>query len=386
MGVKRFGVAFLATASIVLGSALPARAQEAPPPAPPADPPAQTTTTPTTSTPAATPAPDPAPSSSSSEPAKADVPAPASTPSTDAADRRHALLREHSGGRREESRSNHHDGRAHRGQARGDRGDARSERRRQAGAGDAGSRRSAAHRTACAPTSLDIGADAVFRSASGHHRARHEPGHRRPGGCHDCPGCHTVPSAESAETAATTVVSLRPRPAPSAISLLPVVERTVASVRPAPRPAIPAKTSVRQTCARPTARVPLSADCVQARAISALRVRLTYLPSSEVRAAIVRGASRVSIRRVDARPPPKSTAAKEHPVAEARPTVPFGSSGHGASDHSFTSSSGATWSSRVFVLAAPPVRVPRPSRFARVRIPSTIPHGVIAAPPPARPG
>ena len=182
----------------------------------------------------------------------------------------------------------------------------------------------------------------------------------------------TVPSAESAETAATTPVSLRPRPAPSAISLLPVVERTVTSVRPAARPAIPAKTSVRQTCARPTARVPLSADCIQARAISALRVRLTYLPSSEVRAAIVRGASRVSIRRVDARPPPKSRAAKEHPVAEARPTVPFGGSGHGASDHSFTSSSGATWSSRVFVLAAPPVRVPRPSRFARVRIPSTI--------------
>ena len=163
-------------------------------------------------------------------------------------------------------------------------------------------------------------------------------------------------------------------------------ERTVTSVRPAARPAMPAKTSVRQTCARPTARVPLSADCVQARAISALRVRLAYLPSSEVRAAIVRGASRVSIRRVDARPPPKSRAAKEHPVAEARPTVPFGGSGHGASDHSFTSSSGATWSSRVFVLAAPPVRVPRPSRFARVRIPSTIPHGVIAAPPPARPG
>ena len=196
----------------------------------------------------------------------------------------------------------------------------------------------------------------------------------------------TAPSAETAETAAATVVSLRPRPAPSAISLLPMVERTVASVRPAPRRTLPAKTPVRPTCARPTARVPLSALCVQVRAISALRVRLTYLPGSEVRAAIVRGPSRVSIRRVEGRPPPKSTAAKKHPVAEARPTVPFGSSGQGAADHSFTSSAGATWSSRVLVLAAPPVRVPRPSRFARVRIPTTIPHGVIAAPPPARPG
>ena len=124
------------------------------------------------------------------------------------------------------------------------------------------------------------------------------------------------------------IVSFRPHRAPSAISLLPTVDRTVASASPAPRRAIPAKTSVPQTCARPTARVPLSADCEQARAISAFRVRLRYLPGSEVREAIVRGPSRISIRRVDTRPPPESKAVKKHPVAEVtthRPVRQLGS-------------------------------------------------------------
>ena len=79
MGVKRFGVAFVATASIVLAYALPARAQEAPPPA-------SSTPAETTSTEAATPAPDATPPTpSSSEPAKPSTPAPDATPSADTA-------------------------------------------------------------------------------------------------------------------------------------------------------------------------------------------------------------------------------------------------------------------------------------------------------------
>jgi len=192
-------------------------------------------------------------------------------------------------------------------------------------------------------------------------------------------------AAEAADAAAALIVSFRPRRAPSAISLLPGVEPTVVSAKPAPRRAVSAKTAIPQACARPKGRVPLSADCEQARAITALRLRLTHSPSSEVRAAIIRGPTRIS-RPVEARPPPKSNAAKKHPVAEVRPTAPFGSSGQGAANHSFNRSTGATSSSRILVLAAPALRVPRPSRFVRLRVPSTIPHGVITAPPPARPG
>jgi hypothetical protein len=384
VGVSRVAIAVLATAWVGLWSALPARAQEAPPPA--ADAPAQTTSTTTTSTPAATPAPDAAPSSSSSEPAKADVQAPEATPSTDtatagtsssastaAADEKSPAVTTTTAGT----------------------ADAKpAETEATPAPKDAVKLEPAAPAAAAAPTTAAPALQPASTSAPTQSAPTQSSSPTQvtivlvtddPAAA-DPAATTTVPSAETAETAAATVVSLRPRPAPSAISLLPMVERTDASVRPAPPRAIPAKTPVRQTCARPTARVPLSVHCIQVRAISALRVRLTYLPSSEVRAAIVRGASRLSIRRVEARPPPKSTAAKKHPVAEARPTVPFGSSGQGAADHSFSSSSGATWSSRVFVLAAPPVRVPRPSRFARLRLPSTIPHGVMAAPPPARPG
>ena len=146
-----------------------------------------------------------------------------------------------------------------------------------------------------------------------------------------------------------------------------------------------------QTCARPAVRVPLSDLCKQARAVASLRATtLTYLPSlREVRAAIARGAPpRVTIRRVEARPPPESKAAKKHPVAEVRPVVPFGDSGQGVTKNGFgfSSSPGSSSSSRLFALAVVLLWVPWPFRFARVRLPSTLPHGVIPAPPSARPG
>ena len=79
------------------------------------------------------------------------------------------------------------------------------------------------------------------------------------------------------------------------------------------------------------ARVPLSDRCKRAYAVASLNITLTYLPSlPEVRAAIARGAPpRAIVRKVEARPPPKSKAAKERPVAEVRPIVPFGHSGRG---------------------------------------------------------
>ena len=375
MGVKRFGVAFVATASIVLAYALPARAQEAPPPA-------SSTPAETTSTEAETPAPDATPSTpSSSEPAKPSTPAPDATPSADT--------------------------------AKADTPSAESTPAPDAKSAEPATTEPAKTEPAEAKPAEATPApkDAVKLEPPTPTPAAPAPPAAAPApqaaqaqapsaastqvtivlvaetpAAADPAASATGTAAEAAETAAAMIVSFRPHRAPSAISLLPTVDRTVASASPAPRRAIPAKSSVRQTCARPTARVPLSADCEQARVISAFRVRLRYLPGSEVREAIVRGPSRISIRRVETRPQPESKAVKKHPVAEVRPTVPFGSSGQGAANHSFNRSTGATWSSRVLVLAAPPLRVPRPSRFVRLRLPSTIPHGVIAAPPPARPG
>ena len=146
------------------------------------------------------------------------------------------------------------------------------------------------------------------------------------------------------------------------------------------------KPLVQRTCTRPTARVPLSQRCKQARAIAVLRATLISSPSPEVRAAIDRVAARVTIQRVEARPPPESKAAKKHTVAKARPIVPFGHSGQGIVSDGFNGATGTTSSSRLFALAAVPLRVPLPFRFARLRLPSTRPHGVIAAPPTARPG
>ena len=132
--------------------------------------------------------------------------------------------------------------------------------------------------------------------------------------------------------------------------------------------------------------MPLSQLCVEARAFAVRRATFTSSPSPEVRAAIDRVAARVTVRKVEARPPPESKAAKKHTVAEVRPTIPFGSSGQGVANDGFSGSPGSTSSSRLFALAAAPLRVPLPFRFARVRVPSTRPHGVIAAPPTARPG
>ena len=127
-------------------------------------------------------------------------------------------------------------------------------------------------------------------------------------------------------------------------------------------------------------------SCKQARAIAVLRATLISSPSPEVRAAIDRVAARVTIRRVEARPPPESKAAEKHTVAKARPIAPFGHSGQGIVNDGFNGATGSTSSSRLFALAAVPLRVPLPFRFARLRLPSTRPHGVIAAPPTARPG
>ena len=173
MGVKRFGVAFVATASIVLAYALPARAQEAPPPA-------SSTPAETTSTEAATPAPDATPPTpSSSEPAKPDTPAPDATPSADTA-KADTPRREHSGTRREDRRARNdraRQDRAGRGQARG--GDARTEGRRQARAADPNLRRAgAACRSPCAASRP--GAGTVRCIDSGHDRAgRGDPRRRR---------------------------------------------------------------------------------------------------------------------------------------------------------------------------------------------------------------
>ena len=53
----------------------------------------------------------------------------------------------------------------------------------------------------------------------------------------------------------------------------------------------------------------------------------------------------------------------------------------------FSGSPGSASTSRLFAITvAMSLRVPWPSRFARLRLPSTLPHGVIPAPPSARPG
>jgi hypothetical protein len=89
---------------------------------------------------------------------------------------------------------------------------------------------------------------------------------------------------------------------------------------------------------------------------------------------------------VEARPPPDSKAAKKRPVPEVRPIVPFGDAALGASHDGFRSSALSASTPRMFALAAVPLRVPRPFTLARLHLPSTIARGVIAAPPPARPG
>ena len=163
MGVRRFGVAFVATASIVLAYALPARAQEAPPPA-------SSTPAETTSTEAETPAPDATPSTpSSSEPATSTHARPGCHTVRRHGEGRYPR-REHSGTGREERALNDRarQDRAGRGQARG--GDARTEGRRQARAADPNLRRVGA--ACCSPCGASrSGADTVRCIDSGHDRA-----------------------------------------------------------------------------------------------------------------------------------------------------------------------------------------------------------------------
>ena len=371
--VARFGVASLATAAAILGSAQAALAQEAPPPAPPSEtastettpapepPPPATTTTETTASdppPADTAAtPDPAPKTDATpategaapaatdptpkpeaEPGAASTPAPkdvvklepaqpAPTPAAPAA----------------------------------------------AQAPAAPSSPPPAEQALASPAAVTI---VLVASTTAADPAKPAPS--------------PAAGAEDVDTAAAVIVSFRPRPA---IALLPHDEPNLAA--PIERTAVAAtaqkkRSVVRQACARPAARVPLSLRCKQQAvlAVAVARVVRVYSPSLEVRAAIDRAAAVMTARPVEARPPPESKAAKKkaRPIAEVRPTIPFGSSGQGASNDGFSSSGGASWSSRVFALAAVPLRVPHPFRFARVQLPQTIAHGVIAAPPTTRPG
>ncbi len=202
----------------------------------------------------------------------------------------------------------------------------------------------------------------------------------------------TAAAKTEALLAAAAVVSFRPRPAAGPISLLPETATAAKATRKARAVSAAARKplSRQQTCARPAGRVPLSERwCKQVRAVAGAQVTLTYIQSlPQVRAAIARGAPpRVTIRSAEARPPPKSKAAKKRPIAEVRPIVPFGDSGQGvANDGGFNGSTGSSTSPRLFALAVVPLRVPWPSRFARLRLPRTLPHGVIPAPPSARPG
>ena len=162
--------------------------------------------------------------------------------------------------------------------------------------------------------------------------------------------------------------------------------RRATAARAAATARVPATGSIQPTCARPRARVPLSQRCKQARASGVLGVTFVSAPSPAVRAAINRIAQRVTARRVESRAPPDSKAAKKRPDVNVRPIVPSQYPGHGASNDSFGGSGGSVSSSRLFALAAVPLHVPKPSRFIQLRTPSTIAHGVVAAPPTARPG
>jgi hypothetical protein len=66
--------------------------------------------------------------------------------------------------------------------------------------------------------------------------------------------------------------------------------------------------------------------------------------------------------------------------------MPFGDAALGAAHDGFSGSPVSAASSRMFAIVDVPLRVPRLFNLARHRLPGTIAHGVIAAPPPARPG
>jgi len=208
-----------------------------------------------------------------------------------------------------------------------------------------------------------------------------------------------APNAEAAVVAAVAV-KLRPRSATFGIALLPDPESaalpptTAAAAKLAATAGAIATAQrvrvVRRTCVQPHGRVPLSQLCklVVRSASPLIRGVVTYpsAPSPEVRAQILKAAARADARQEEARPPRDSKAAQERPIPKIRPIMPFGDAALGAAKDGFSGSPGSTASSRMFAVVAVPLRVPRPLNFARHRLPATIAHGVIAAPPPARPG
>jgi hypothetical protein len=371
VGVGRFRVAFLVTAVLALGAALPAYAQEGTPP-----PPAETTPTETTApdTPTQTPPADttePQPEPADPEPDQTDPSAePDPAPSGDAAD----------GGTPDSTEPAPDSAPAD--ESTPEEGEPTAEGEPTSEAEDA------VKLPPPAPVPSPAPAPATPAPQPASSAPTAEPEIVLENAPAAKPETSVVATTANAEAGAddAVIVSLRPRAAASPISLLPADEPALKMVSSAPAAKPAVKLLVQQICARPVPRVLLSQRCKQARAVVVLRVTQTYRSRPEVRAAIARAVARVTAHRDEARPPPDSKAAKKHPVAEVRPTVPFGDSGQGFTNDGFNGSTGSTWSSRLFALAAVPLKVPLPFRFARLRLPSTIPHGVIAAPPTARPG
>lgn len=198
------------------------------------------------------------------------------------------------------------------------------------------------------------------------------------------------PAANEEAVEQVAAVSLHPR---SAVALefddAPAVKPVKRAAAAAPTVLSLKTRTVRQACIRPHGLVPLSQRCrLVVRAPAAPRGVLTYAtaPSPEVRAAIDRGAAQAAADRAKAAPPPESKAAQERPIPKIRPILPFGGVALGALQDGFGGVAGSASSSRIFALAALPLRVPRPFQLARLRLPTAITHGVIAAPPPTRPG
>ena len=375
-GVGRFGVAFLATAVFGLASLQPAFAESAPAPPP------ETTNADTTSTPPAEPAETTESEAPPAEPAPtpqpADPPAePDPTPSADTADSEAPDAAEPAPDEAAEPDSTPTE------QAPAETKPAPAETK---------PTQTAAPKDAVKLEPAPAAAPAAAAAPTGASPAAAAPAAAQPTVViliQNEPAHDSEAAKAEAALAAAAIVSFRARPSAGPISLLPATEPATT----APRKARGAKTARKpltrqQSCARPAGRVPLSDKCKQVRAVAGARVTFTALQSlPEVRAAIARGTPpRATIRHVDARPPPKSKAAKKRPIAEARPIVPFGDSGQGVTNDGFNGSTGSSSSSRVFAVAIVPLRVPWPFRFARLRLPSTRPHGVIPAPPSARPG
>ena len=173
------------------------------------------------------------------------------------------------------------------------------------------------------------------------------------------------------------IVSLKEPAAAAPISLLPADEAAAEAVRAIRASGVPGKPLVQRTCTRPTARVPLSQRCKQARVISALRVRLISCPAR--RCGQPSTGSRPG-EDPECRSPsaPGVEGRQEAPGGEGHDQRPVRQLGPGDRQPQLQPLDRSDLSSRVLVLAAPPLSVPRPFRFARLRLPSTIPHGVIA--------